>query len=215
MNDTPEPQLKPLLDGSGNSVRQSGNERMGLTPKLVMATAVMAACLGGVMWNKSSPTSSPASTSPAAAIQPGQSTPEPEIRPDAMHFDVQFALIPTDKTETALASTGFDSQQRAQIMALVKERRMRLVRMPIAQVAGVVGQSVTITSGGLRQDLLLKPDLQSVVVPIYLAGEIAIDPVAAPPRGGLGTGILTTLGPRILPLLTNFNQQIVLDVAVQ
>jgi len=215
MNDTPEPQLKPLLDGSGNPVRQSGNERMGLTPKLVMATAVMAACLGGVMWNKSSPTSSSASTSPAAAIQPGQSNPEPEIRPDAMHFDVQFALIPTDKTETALASTGFDSQQRAQIKALVKERRMRLVRMPIAQVAGVVGQSVAITSGGLRQDLLLKPDLQSVVVPIYLAGEIAIDPVATPPRGGLGTGILTTLGPQILPLLTNFNQQIVLDVTVQ
>ncbi|WP_127102733.1 MULTISPECIES: hypothetical protein [unclassified Asaia] len=215
MNDTPEPQLRPLLDGSGNSVRQSDNERMSLTPKLVMATAVMAACLGGVIWNKSSSTSAPPSSSLTSAMQAEQPNAEPQIRPDAMHFDTQFALVPTDKAASALASTGFDEQQRAQILAAVKNRRMRLVRMPIAQVSGAIGQSVAITSGGLRQNLVLKPDLQSVVLPIYLAGEVTIDPLTPPPTGGLGTGILTTLGPQILPLITSLNQQIVLDVIVQ
>ena len=211
MNDTPEPQLKPLLDGSGNSVRQSGNERMGLTPKLVMATAIIAACMGGAMWHRSAPGTS----SSAAGAQTIQTASPSQIRSEAAHFDAQLALIPTDRAESALAETGFDKQQRTEIVAAVRNKRMRLVRMPIAQVSGALGQSVAITSGSMTQNLLLKPELQTVVVPIYMAGEITINPLSTPAAGGLESGILTTLGPLILPRLTNINQQIVLDVIVQ
>ena len=75
--------------------------------------------------------------------------------------------------------------------------------------------AVAITSGSMTQNLLLKPELQTVVVPIYMAGEITINPLSTPAAGGLESGILTTLGPLILPRLTNINQQIVLDVIVQ
>lgn len=184
---------------------------MGLTPKLVMAAAIMAACMGGTMWHRSAPGAS----SSAEGTQTVQTASPSQIRPDAAHFNAQLALIPTDRAEAALAETGFDKQQRTEIVAAVRNRRMRLVRMPIAQVSGALGQSVAITSGSMTQNLLLKPELQTVVVPIYMAGEITINPLSTPAADGLESGILTTLGPLILPRLTNINQQIVLDVIVQ
>ncbi|GBQ10291.1 hypothetical protein AA21291_0380 [Swaminathania salitolerans LMG 21291] len=212
MNDVPEPQLKPLSDGSGTTSRHAGSARTSMTPRLVLAAAVIVACSGGILWKTSS--SSPPAPRPGI-VGAGQPDPAPGLRPDATHLGAQLALVPTSQVKAALATTGFSSQQKTDILAAVKNRRMRLVRMPIAQIAGPVGQSVTITSGGMRQSLLLRPTLQSVVLPIYLAGEVMINPTTPPPVGGLETGILTALGPQLLPRFTSLDQQLVLDVIVQ
>lgn len=216
MNDTPEPQLKPLDHGMDGNRQQQARERGSMMPKLVMASAVVLACMGGAYWHSTAPGTTagqqPAQTAVAA---PAPDRNEPQIRADAMHRGAEFALILPKQAPAALAGSSFDSQQKAEIIAAVKNRRMRLVRMPIAQIAGVPGQSVAITSGGMTQKLILRPELQAVVLPIYLAGEVTITPITPPPAGGLQTGILTALGAQVLPTLARLDQQIVLDVIVQ
>ncbi|MDL2170328.1 MULTISPECIES: hypothetical protein [Asaia] len=213
MNDTPEPQLKPLSHGTVGSGHHSPRESGGLTSKLVLASAVVMACMGGAYWQNTAHGGVTAARAPQASTTPLDR--EPQIRADARHLGAQFALIAPGQAPSALAHSGFDTQQRANILAAVKNRRMRLVRMPIAQIAGLPGQSIAITSGGLTQRLTLKPELQAVVLPIYLAGEVTISPLTQPPAGGLETGILTALGAQVLPTLASLDQQIVLDVIVQ
>ncbi|GBR09162.1 hypothetical protein HW511_02700 [Asaia siamensis] len=213
MNDTPEPQLKPLTHGDDGGRHQHAHERGSMVPKLVMASAIVMACMGGAYWHSAS-SGSAAGLQPSRAAGPVEAA-EPQIRADAIHLGAQFALIGAGQAPAALARSGFDGQQKTEILAAVKNRRMRLVRMPIAQIAGIPGQTVSITSGGITQKLMLKPELQAVVLPIYLAGEVTITPITPPPAGGLQTGILTALGPQVLPTLARLDQQIVLDVIVQ
>lgn len=216
MNDVPEPQLKPLISGNEERTSQHGRGPNGLTSKLVIASAIVVACLGGALWHQSTSLSN--GSGPETAVSPsaaGGGQAEPQIRADATHLGVQLALISASQAPSALAKTDFSQEQKTQILAAIKNRRMRLVRMPIAQVAGLPGQILTITSGGMTQSLRLKPSLQAVVLPIYIAGEVTVTPATPPPAGGLQAGVLTALGPLILPVLATLNQQVVLDVIVQ
>ncbi|AOX19135.1 hypothetical protein [Kozakia baliensis] len=206
----PDPELQRLPPHSVQEGASDARPGGALGVKLAIAAAALLASGALATHNFYS---SDHKTTPAQSAQIANQTPAAPHQP--IHAAAQFAMIAPENAARALQKSRFSQDQRAQILAAVKRRDVRLVEMPVADASGQVGQAVSISSAGITQTVVLTGKLQSVLLPIRNAGEVTVTPVTQPRTGGLQTGVLTALGPEVLPTLSSLAQQIILDVIVQ
>ncbi|KXV62690.1 hypothetical protein AD949_09500 [Acetobacter orleanensis] len=134
-------------------------------------------------------------TAPLAGGSTDQTTGSSQPRPG-----VQFSLISQDKAEEALAMTSFSEKEKADILAGVKRRELRLVAMPIFDATGA-GGTVTVLCGTTRQTVLLQPKPTVLILPITVSGNVDIIPSSDPGIVGIGSGVVTMFGPQALPIM--------------
>ncbi|MBB2202191.1 hypothetical protein [Gluconacetobacter tumulisoli] len=200
MTQVPDPATRPAPDESGPGSRRA--LWYGLA-----AGVIVAAGFSARMANDSP------QRAPAPAISDGTTAGAIPAAAHTLTAAEQFAMISPDNAPQALAQSGLTPNQQATILAGIRRREYRLVRMPIYDEAGT-GGVVTVRSGGIAQTVPLGAQPRVVLLPIRISGEVDITPVADPGPAGVAPGAITVLGPTPLPVIHR-DEMLVLNVIVQ
>lgn len=209
MSNRPAPEPQKIAPAGAETQTSS---HTGMATKVVIAAAALLTTGYLAAHNFSGKT--PVSSSEMSAVQaPTQET--PPATPAAVHAASQFAMIAPEKAAAALKHSSLTPSQQSTILAAVKRRDVRLVAMPLADATGQTGQTVTVSSAGITQTVVLSAKPKGVLLPIRDVGEVMIAPVTTPQADGMHIVALTALGPQMLPTLASTNQQLILDVIVQ
>ncbi|MFT8463837.1 hypothetical protein [Acetobacter persici] len=160
---------------------------------IMVALATCALVAGAGFHYAGSNTGNP--TAPLAGGSADQNGSTAQPRPG-----VQFSLIAPDKAAEALAMTSFSEKEKADILAGVKRRELRLVAMPIFDATGA-GGTVTVACGTMHQTVLLQPKPTVLILPITVSGNVDIIPSSDPGAVGIGSGVVTMFGPQALPIM--------------
>lgn len=149
---------------------------------------------------------------PASATGSATGTPTGTTLPHAL---AQVTIISPENAAKALANSQIPPSARADILAAVKRREMRLSILPMRDATGAAGQVVTVTSSGITQNVVLGPKYQNVVLPIRGAGQATIIATTTPPPDGLHIGALFVTGPTIMPTIPGPSDGLILDLIQQ
>ncbi|MBB2189129.1 hypothetical protein HLH34_04020 [Gluconacetobacter azotocaptans] len=197
MTQVPDPATRPAPDDSGPGSRRA--LWYGLA-----AGVIVAAGFSARMANEA--------PRPAAAVSDAAGGAMPAAAHSLTAVE-QFAMVSPDNAPQALQQSGLSPDQQATILAGIKRREYRLVRMPIYDEAGT-GGVVTVRSGGIAQTVPLGAQPRVVLLPIRISGEVDIAPVVDPGPAGVAPGAITVLGPTPLPVIHR-DEMLVLNVIVQ
>lgn len=162
--------------------------------RLIMVALATCALVAGAGYHYAGSESGHA-PAPLAGDRTDQNDAQAQPRPG-----VQFSLISQDKAAEAMAMTSFSEKEKADILAAVKRRELRLVAMPIFD-AGGAGGTVTVLCGTTRQTVLLQPKPTVLILPITVSGNVDIIPSSDPGAAGIGSGVVTMFGPQALPVM--------------
>ncbi|MBB2174734.1 hypothetical protein [Gluconacetobacter johannae] len=199
MTQAPDPATRPAPDESGPGSRRA--LWYGLAAGVIVAAGFSARM---------------ANEAPRPAPAPAVSDATAGAMPAAAHSLTaveQFAMVSPDNAPQALLQSGLTPDQQATVLAGIRRREYRLVRMPIYDEAGT-GGVVTVRSGGIAQTVPLGAQPRVVLLPIRMSGEVDIMPVADPGPAGVAPGAITVLGPTPLPVIHR-DEMLVLNVIVQ
>ncbi|MFT8355224.1 MAG: hypothetical protein ABF617_11575 [Gluconobacter japonicus] len=154
-------------------------------------------------------------THSSAPVAPSALTNNPISAPATLHAAAQLSMLSPEEAPEALMGTSFTDQEKNHILAAVRRGRMRLVDMPVLDSAGVTGQTISVTTAGLTQSVVLTGQFQHLILPIAEAAQVTVAPLTIPHAPVLDIVAMTALGPEALPGMTALDQSIVLDVIVQ
>ncbi|ACI51826.1 conserved hypothetical protein [Gluconacetobacter diazotrophicus PA1 5] len=199
MRPTPDPEPRATPDEAG-----PGKARP-LWYGLAAGVIVIAGFSARMAHEQAQPAPAPAISADGAAGAAGSA--------HVLNSTQQFAMISPDNAPRALQQSGLTPDQQARILAGIRKREYRLVRMPIYDQGGT-GGVVTLSSGGITQTVPLTAQPRTVLLPIRISGEVDIVPVSDPGVAGLAPGAITVLGPTPLPIIHR-DEMLVLDVIVQ
>ena len=166
--------------------------------------SILAAALLGTGYLAAHNLSGHDGTPVAPASATGSATGTPTGTPTGTtlpHALAQVTIISPENAAKALANSQIPPSARADILAAVKRREMRLSILPMRDATGAAGQVVTVTSSGITQNVVLGPKYQNVVLPIRGAGQATIIATTTPPPDGLHIGALFVTGPTIMPTI--------------
>ena len=137
--------------------------------------------------------------------------------PAAMPAQAQllpFRSLDPAQAEAALAASSIPPEQRAGILAAVRDRRMHLVEAPFFGLGATVGRAVTVASGLVSVPLVLGSEPKSVLLPITRAGTIVVTSTGAGTAADDSIGVVSNVGPVNLPA-PDSDHTLQIDVIVQ
>ncbi|MCP1242338.1 hypothetical protein GOB86_07035 [Acetobacter lambici] len=195
MQNKPDPAWQP----QPQAAEKSPNMRLGL---IGMAACVLMAGAGLHFYGGSKTQSNPTIAAESAGGDESQ------------RIGLPLNVIAPQNAEQALAGSSFSAQQRADILAAVKRRDVRLVAMPVYDATGAGGM-ITLVCGPWQQTVGLTPKPTTVILPISMSGNVDIIPSAPPGPTGVGSGAITVFGPQALPVLYKQGDTLALTVIAQ
>lgn len=203
MNGLPEPdmRLKPRED--------SPQERSPMA--MAAKVSILAAALLGTGYLATHNLSGRDATPVAAASSTSSATGATTLP----HALAQVTIVSPENAARVLANSQIPPSARADILAAVKRREMRLSILPMRDATGAAGQIVTVTSSGIAQNVVLGPKYQNVVLPIKGAGQATIIATTTPAPDGLHIGAFFVTGPTIMPTIPGPNDGLILDLIQQ
>lgn len=178
-------------------------------PMALMAAAVG---LGGALLAVHGQPSSPPRTAPH---------PEPQLQPSTQAVPVlegalTLSMLPPDEAARAIARSSFPEQQKPALLAALKDNRIRLAAMPLADATGSTGQVLTVSGGGLSQQVILGPRMKAVLLPIVHEGTVTFTRTSPAGRGPLSIATLNMFNNIVvLPPLTTASPAFSVPVVVQ
>ena len=120
----------------------------------------------------------------------------PVALPPGRLLVAQLPSLGTEAAEAALADPSFAGADRAALLAALRDRRVRIARMPVFGVADGVGASVRIGCGAFVRNVVLPAVPLAVLLPVSRAGSVTLTPLAG---RTVSMGIVQTIGPTPLP----------------
>lgn len=174
--------------------------------------AVLAVGMGGL-----------ALTQHRTPFQPGTELSGPEATPNSLGRGLTLSGVASDAAPALLERSHFSKQQQNSILAALKENRLRLAVLPVADASGLTGQALTLSSGSLTQTVVLSGQFQLVPLPLDQAGLISFQ-WASPPQKtknmpaaeGLSVASVNSFrAVEVLPPLTRAHPQLTVPVIVQ
>lgn len=154
--------------------------------------------------------------SPHDAAQP---TPQPQAAEQAIPMaagSLPLSMLPPDDAARAIARSTIPAQQKPALLAALKDNRIRLAALPLADAAGHAGQMLTVSSSGISQQIILGPRAQAVLLPIAREGIVTLTRTSP---AGMGPVSIATLdmfhNVVVLPPLTPASPSFAIPVVVQ
>ncbi|WP_077396457.1 hypothetical protein [Bombella intestini] len=137
--------------------------------------------------------------------------PKPQLQPKVAEQAIpmtegalSLSMLPPDEAAQAIARSNFPTQQKTTLLAALKDNRIRLAAMLLADASGHTGQSVVVSGAGFSQYVVLGPQAKTVLLPIAQEGIVTLT------RTGP-----TRLGPLSIAMLNIFNNVVVLPPLTQ
>ena len=142
-----------------------------------------------------------------AAVAPGLAGPAADVATQAAAAGreaglVEVGLLPASATATAVAAMGLPAGDAAALTQAVRDRRLRLVRLPLFDSGPFAAagresiHAVQVSSGGYTRVVELTEQPVSVTLPIGPVGTVAMRNLSGE---AVGIGALTLAGPVRLP----------------
>lgn len=129
---------------------------------------------------------------------------------------ITLSMLPPDEAARAIARSAFPDQQKPALLAALKENRIRLAALPLADAEGQTGQSLTVSGAGFSQQVILSPKAQTVLLPIAQEGIITLTRTSPAKLGPLSVATLNMFrSVVVLPPLTQASPALSVPVIVQ
>lgn len=110
---------------------------------------------------------------------------------------MELGLMPAGEAEAAVAGMGLSGGEAALMQAALRDRRVRLVRMPLVdETPGDAGHDVVVSTAGYSRMVRLTRTPVAVPLPVGPAGEVSF---STPDAEAVGIGALGLSGPVRLP----------------
>lgn len=110
---------------------------------------------------------------------------------------MELGLVPVGEAESAVAGMGLSGTDAALMQAALRDRRLRLVRMPLVdETAGNAGHNVVLSTAGYTRVVQLTRTPVAVALPVGPGGEVSF---STPDADAVGIGALGLSGPVRLP----------------
>ena len=120
---------------------------------------------------------------------------------------LELGLTPVAATAAAVQSMQLPAPDDAALTASLRDRRLRLVRLPLFERDGGTGAVVQVDANGLKRVIHLTPEPVVLTIPMAQVGSVTFRLVSGPPLAGgtapsgVGIGAITLTGPQPLPTL--------------
>lgn len=147
--------------------------------------------------------------------------PQPQVQPSRQAIPMlegafPLSMLPPDEAVRAVARSSFSNQQKPALLAALKENRVRLAAMPLADAAGHTGQLLTVSGGGFTQQVVLGPKAKAVLLPIAQEGIVTLTRVSPAKLGPVSVATLDMFhNVVVLPPLTQASPSFAIPVIVQ
>ncbi len=110
---------------------------------------------------------------------------------------MELGLVPVGEAEALVAGMGLSGGEAGLMRAALRDRRVRLVRMPLVdETPGDAGHDVVISTAGYTRMVRLTRTPMAVPLPVGAGGEVAF---STPDVAAVGIGALGLSGPIRLP----------------
>ena len=110
---------------------------------------------------------------------------------------LELGLVPASEAEAAVAGMGLSGAEAGLMRAALRDRRLRLVRMPLVdETPGEAGHDVVVSTAGYARMVRLTRTPVAVPLPVGAGGEVAF---STPDADAVGIGALGLSGPIRLP----------------
>ena len=110
---------------------------------------------------------------------------------------LELGLVPVEESGAAVAGMGLSAGEAGLLLAALRERRVRLVRLPMVdETIGAGGHDVVVSTAGYTRSVRLTRTPVAVALPMGPAGEVAF---STPDADAVGIGALGLSGPVRLP----------------
>ncbi len=149
--------------------------------------------------------------------------PKPQLQPKAAEQAIpmvegvlSLSMLPPNEAAQAIAHSNFPAQQKPVLLAALKENRVRLAAMPLADASGHTGQGVVVSGAGFSQHVVLGPQAKAVLLPIAQEGIITLTRTGPTELGPLSIATLNMFrNVVVLPPLTQTSPSLAVPVIVQ
>lgn len=177
------------------------------SPWRSVALAAAAVGLGSTLLAMSQTHQQPAPSPSAQARQ---------LPPDLMTEPLSLSMLPPDEATQAVANSRLSNQEKTNLLAALKDNRIRMAALPVADASGQTGHIISISSAGLTQQVTLTPQAQPVYLPITQEGIITITRTSPPQLGPTSIATLNVFhAVVVLPPLTPTAPSLSVPVIVQ
>lgn len=155
------------------------------------------------------------------ASQPEKPRPQPQMQASRqavpmLEGALTLSMLPPDEAARAIAHGAFSDQQKPALLAALKENRIRLAAMPLADAAGHTGQLLTVSGGGISQQVVLGPRARAVLLPIAREGIVTLTRTSPAKMGSVSVATLDMFhNVVVLPPLTQTSPSFAVPVIVQ
>ncbi len=156
-----------------------------------MAYAVLGVAVGCGAWLRFNPQ--------IASVVPGlaDSRTVAAAEPARVQALMELGLVPAGEAEALVAGMGLSGAEAALMRAALRDRRLRLVRMPLVdETPGEGGHDVTLSTAGYTRMVRLTRTPMAVPLPVGPGGEVAF---STPNVEAVSIGALGLSGPVRLP----------------
>ena len=153
----------------------------------------------------------------------GMSHPRPQLQPQTteqaipmVEGSLSLSMLPPDEAARAIARSNFPTQQKPALLAALKENRIRLAAMPLADASGHTGQILTVSGAGFSQQVVLGPQAKAILLPIAREGIVTLTRTGPARLGPLSIATLNIFrNVVVLPPLTQASPSLAVPVIVQ
>ncbi|MCX5613687.1 hypothetical protein [Bombella saccharophila] len=127
-----------------------------------------------------------------------------------------LSMLPPHEAENALASSTIPNNQKPALLAALKDNRIRLAALPLVDANQQTGQSLTVSTAGFTQHVILGPRPRTVLLPISQQGVITLTRQSPAQMGPLSIATLNMFhSVVVLPPLTPQAPALSVPVIVQ
>lgn len=140
-----------------------------------------------------------------AGWAPGLAAPVhlPASSNDTLDGLLELGLTPVAATTAAVQSMQLPAPDEAALNASLRDRRLRLVQLPLFERDGGTGAVVQVDANGLKRIIHLTPEPTVLIIPMAQVGSVTFRLISGALPTGVGIGAFTLTGPQPLPTLAS------------
>ncbi len=114
---------------------------------------------------------------------------------------LELGLTPVAATTAAVQSMRLPAPDEAALTSSLRDRRLRLVQLPLFERDGGTGAVVQVDANGLERIIHLTAQPMLLTIPMDHVGNVTFRLVSPALPSGVGIGAITLTGPQALPTL--------------